>query len=94
MPTSTIDQRAIQSAASETDGSITEYSGRMMYGTYCLGITFDHPCDLYTFLVVLSGYNSELAYSMAQNCRTDDMGRGLVAYWKNIPFDGFTEDED
>ena len=88
----------VEEAAGNYDGGITEYSGRCMYGTTCLGINLDDLRKVTELLVYIAGDDHNLATTLANNLTLDDMGRGVIAYWPIIAFDGFTdfdnEDDD
>jgi hypothetical protein len=67
-----------------------DYSGRAMYGETCLAIRCGHPArDAVLFLLALQPLAAEadpdhgdlLAQDLAQAMRTDDLGRGSVAYF-------------
>lgn len=89
------DQRSlVEEAASNYDGGITEYSGRFMYGTTCLGIDLDDLRKVAELLVYIAADDHDLAFTLANNLTLDDMGRGVIAYWPNIAFDGFTDSDD
>ena len=78
------------------------YSGRGMYGKYCLSVNVD---DLGKFIAdVVSGMQSQVGgenideiTKAFRRMSTDSMGRGMVVYFPNVPFEGDesdSEDED
>lgn len=48
------------------------YSGRGMYGAYCVGVSLDSISE--SDGIPLSG------------SRTDSMGKGIIVYWPNVPW--------
>lgn len=88
----------LQSLAEDNEElRITNYSGRSMYGERCLGIIGRNE-----FIIagnLLSAAEPEDIHVIAEaflRTHVDNMGRDIVAYWPNIPFDGEEprEDED
>jgi hypothetical protein len=66
------------------------YSGRGMYGKYCLGITHSHPVEVITtlFSVALEfdWTREELVdlCNMLESSRTDSMGLSTIIYWSKL----------
>ena len=49
------------------------YSGRWMYGQTCLGVAVGHPGDL-------------TVLGRVPMPHTESLGKGIIAYWPNVPF--------
>jgi hypothetical protein len=66
------------------------YSGRGMYGKYCLGIIHSHPEEVITtlFSVALEfdWTREELVdlCNMLESSRTDSMGLSTILYWPKL----------
>lgn len=87
---------------------LKSYSGRGMYGKECVCITADCEKQIYTAMlrgiaemedgdIEEAGYSSigEMLADLADliECSTvDDMGLGVVVYWKRISFDAPDEE--
>lgn len=68
------------------------YSGRAMYGATCVGVDLDHPGKLFRLGLLLG------AAAVEKNADeyvgtdpedlprpvTDNMGRGIIAYWREV----------
>src|SRR5688572_24954961 len=77
------------------------YSGRGMYGKYCVGVSVD---NVYTFIsnmlcVVLDTEDSTLIYHFArllENTSDDTLGYGYIVYWRSMtwPDDMIDDSED
>lgn len=71
------------------------YSGRGMYGKQCLGVDSNGSgMEVIATLISLLAENEvtqsdlrELA-DILEDSKTDSMGRGIIMYWPNIPFEG------
>lgn len=74
--------------------TITRYSGRSMYGQYCLGLDGDSDNDFAKFLVEVANKNVAVARDLANDLTTDNMGLGYIYYFPNIAFTGFTDEND
>lgn len=65
------------------------YSGRAMYGARCVGVDLDDAGELFKLGVKIGlasvGSQVELARDLAAP-NTDGMGRGIIAYWRWIPW--------
>lgn len=61
------------------------YSGRGMYGAYCLGVTFG-PYQKHRVSEVAE-LLSELLDEDLSEPSLDSMGLGIVAYWRGVKFD-------
>jgi hypothetical protein len=59
----------------------TSYSGRFMYGKYCLGISVDSQ---YAFDEI---YDHTLRGRLTRNLRWDNLGLGYIAYWPSVTWD-------
>jgi hypothetical protein len=55
------------------------YSGRGMFGVYCVGVNLDSPEDLVGIGVALGKAGLEVGTPLL-----DSMGLGVVAYWPAI----------
>ena len=80
--------KMIIEAAEDAGYDTRSYSGRGMYGQYCLGISFDSygsPTDIVIDILSYDALNDKLAEAL-KGARTDSMGLGGVIYWPHIPY--------
>jgi len=80
-------------------GQLIPYSGRFMYGKYCLGITTDDIAKCFMLLASEFGKDSkrsELITELCEYVRYDSMGRDSVVYFPEVtlPESFVNEDED
>ena len=90
----------VQQAITDAGFVPRDYSGRGMYGTYCLAIeSDDDPCT--TLLSIVGAFAllaetvdevRELAEAL-KDCRTDTLGRGTIIYWPRIEWVDAEEEE-
>ena len=71
----------INYAARCADIEPTAYSGRAMYGRYCLGLPVENFTQAAEFFVNLAEEDADTARSLARNMRTDSLGLGLIVYF-------------
>lgn len=67
------------------------YSGRGMYGDKCFGIDFETNADMIAFVAAFSYRACQKGEDIPEwlrDVRTDDMGRGIVAYWPRVALEG------
>ena len=83
-------QHVIEAAGHET----RSYSGRGMYGMSCLGVSVDSLAEFLSdvFRAVAEendprGTAIKLSKEIT-GMSTDAMGRGMILYWRGIPFEG------
>ena len=72
------------------------YSGRAMYGSRCIGITVGATDDIIK-LGFWAGqtYGKEFgAEDFISGVASDQMGRGLIVYWRTCAWDGTMEERD
>lgn len=85
---------AIEDAAYDADLRVRSYSGRVMFGENCVGLTFNRIGDLAKFFVSLAENDAPLAAALAGKLRTDSLGLGEIAYFPGVePIDD-EDDED
>lgn len=84
-----VDKTALEDILFDADVSTEsihwEYSGRYMYGEGCFG--FSGTIVEYGSFLVQAANNedySDLAYELAQNVRTDSMGRDSIFYFPGL----------
>lgn len=85
---------AINDAAGAADIEPRPYSGRAMYGRYCLGLAVDDFAQAAQFFVNLAQEDADIAYSLARNVRTDSLGYGLIVYFPAFDSDDHWSNED
>lgn len=73
-------------------GEWRTYSGRGMYGKYCLGFECDSLNDLITTVVQLSKCYDKYPeldpfIDRISRVSSDSMGLGVIFYWRNITVD-------
>ncbi len=85
----------LEQAGSRTGVEIRSYSGRCMYGDYCLGIVLETG-ELFSFAITLQKLDPILAELLADSrARWDSMGRdNEVVYWESIKVTGTDLDDD
>lgn len=84
----------ITEAAYQADVELRSYSGRAMFGTYCLGVSGTER-DAARFLIAVAKEDCELASLLVDSLRTDSLGMGIITYFTSIKSDGVqTDDED
>lgn len=58
-----------------------EYSGRAMFGEYCIGIKYQDDYDLGSLCEFINENGTpKLALSIATRWRTDTLGKGYIKY--------------
>jgi hypothetical protein len=80
----------LQEASYKATGvEIRSYSGRCMYGDYCLGIVLETG-ELFSFAITLQKLDPTLAELLADSrARWDSMGRDKeIVYWESIKVTG------
>lgn len=85
---------AVDMAAGNAGVEATSYSGRAMFGQYCLGLSADNLSQVARFFVGLAQEDADLADALARNMRTDSLGLGMIAYFPSFDSAGFWADED
>jgi hypothetical protein len=86
---------AADMAGLDPDEAIHEdYSGRGMFGRTCPALTADSHSEVYAFMAALGAllgagtpedHNADTdALDIATSTRTDQFGRGVVAYWPDL----------
>lgn len=71
---------ALYDADLNEDDLRENYSGRGMYGAECFGIV-GSPGDASRFLIHIGQHDTELAEKLANNQRSDSMGRSGIYYF-------------
>ena len=81
------------------------YSGRGMYGKYCLGVVIEHsdPSKVLTDIILdccqFCGHEAEQLEKVQWLCgnlndmRSDSMGRDMIVYWPGIKWQELDEEE-
>ncbi len=64
-------------------GTPRSYSGRGMYGKYCIGVSVDDVSEALAAMTEFCDDTSEAA-SILRSYRSDSMGRRVIVYWPNI----------
>lgn len=73
---------------------VTDYSGRGMYGDTCLGIKVENIGDLIDIGISISecvaegGLRDEVAMALRDGVSTDNLGMGIVVYWRRVKVEG------
>ena len=66
------------------------YSGRGMYGEYCLGIDCDNvtKCIVDICIAIVNDENTDPCdlMELLRDARSDSMGLGAIVYFPNIPW--------
>ena len=96
-------QEALEDAGFET----RSYSGRGMYGKYCLGVTTDNPIEVAAQAVARAVENVQMDHPKANlgiearriadevgDASTDSMGLDVIVYWPGVPYEGDDEDDE
>lgn len=74
----------LQDLAARVDGEVSwNYSGRSMFGRTCVGIV--HDINDIAFGVQLAQVFEDEAEELANDARTDSMGRSSITYFPSIP---------
>ena len=73
---------AIEYAGYEPRG----YSGRFMYGKYCVATAIDDPINFFLELEYLVDEYEELELALS-DYRIDTLGLNLIVYWPNISWE-------
>jgi hypothetical protein len=63
---------------------IRDYSGRSMYGEYCLGMEVDNISDAVKILLEYAEINPDMAKHLADRWTTDSMGHGAIVYFPGV----------
>ena len=71
---------------------VRSYSGRAMYGKYCLAVTTDDLGDLLA-TIAADPKSRDFVHDL-RGVREDSMGRGVVYYFPNIPMAEWSSDDD
>lgn len=91
----TISNELLEEIAQEVDGSTrTDYSGRGMYGSTCVGIVASDLLQLGAAIARVVEDNDELRDELLSNSRTDSMGYDTIVYWTRVTCNDAPEDED
>jgi hypothetical protein len=75
------------------------YSGRGMYGRECLGVEVERVTDLADLVVQVmemardQGDVSDDVGEHLTRVSFDQMGLGVIFYWPEVPFVGYTEED-
>ena len=74
--------KILEMAAEDCDLKIDyEYSGRAMFGEYCIGIKYQDDYDLGSLCEFINENGApKLALSIATRQRTDTLGKGYIKY--------------
>lgn len=93
-----IDIEALKQALLDIGYEPRSYSGRGMYGRYCLGVsTDDSPVKLgaNTVLSLIDAGEEDLAREFAdlRACQ-DQLGLGIIVYWPQIEWSDEDTDEE
>lgn len=83
-------QIALEDAGYESQS----YQGRGMFGKQCLAITTRDNLDLFALgMQVGQAVSDDERDGEIPATRTDNMGRGTVAYWPGVPYVGNADSE-
>ena len=58
------------------------YSGRSMFGRYCVGVDVEYPSDAFRLGFEVAAASPGCEYPGDPNA--DAMGKGIVLYWPNL----------
>jgi hypothetical protein len=78
----------------------SDYSGRVMYGRTCFGLTVEHVSQAVAIMVDLALNQDKLNFNvsyLAKSMSMDSMGLGTICYfpgWKTDKEEGLEEDWD
>lgn len=86
----------LQSLLEWADFDTRKYSGRGMWGKYCLAIYVSSIDNIFADVLeaLADNFHSMEAKDVREisqefrGMKTDSMGTGYVVYWPNTPFDG------
>lgn len=88
----------LENAAMARDINVTvqeRYSGRAMFGQYCLGLTVPSVFDAFRIATLLGEMMSEyILVHMSDNAATDDMGLGTIIYFPGLQVRDVPEEVD
>lgn len=86
-------EEAMRAADIDKDSLYEGYSGRAIYGAKCFGITGSME-DYSKFLVQLTQLDTDIAWDLAQNVRTDSMGYDSIFYFPGYQLDNGGEEDE
>lgn len=73
---------AMDNAGIERANLRTDYSGRMMYGERCMGISVTYVSEILRFAAHLGAADADLADDLMDNTRSDSLGKSdTIYYW-------------
>lgn len=76
------------------DSFRSDYSGRSMYGSQCIGWDVDSLTDMMVLALAIRDVLDEAeAISMCENARTDNMGMGYIVYFPHHTCPEWDNDE-
>ncbi len=87
-------------AIEEAGFEARRYSGRAVYGRFCLGIECSSPISCVMQIVSNACENADEVSEIAELCEalsdpsTDNMGRDAIVYWSSIPWLADEDDGD
>lgn len=91
----TISNELLEEIAQEVDGSTrTDYSGRGMYGSTCVGIVASDLLQLGAAIARVVEDNDELRDELLSNSRTDSMGYDTIVYWTRVTCSDAPDEDD
>lgn len=76
------------------------YSGRVMYGRQCVGVTTDDPFALIGDMLQAvmdrgeADGELEMIRTLLKDTRTDSMGRSSIVYWPEVEWSSDAADND
>jgi hypothetical protein len=82
----------LQQALEACDYECRSYSGRGMYGTYCLGVEIGDITDILRLGVDVCEYltdndmSIDSVRSALDNAQYDNMGRGYIVYFTRVKY--------
>jgi len=81
---------AADSVGGEREDALSpRYSGRGMFNAECVGFSYDYDSELFDFLRALEDQGVDIGWM--KNPSKDSMGRGTIAYWRNVQATGVPE---
>lgn len=88
-----IDVKKLIEAMQDMDFKVRRYSGRAMYGKYCVGVVTRDPFEL--GLLIGLDLDSEMSEAFRNlGTRSDSLGLSTIFYWPSLEWPEGVEEED
>jgi hypothetical protein len=96
-----VEDGQVQEAIEGAGYAVRDYSGRGMYGKYCLAVESDDSPEQVLLSIVgeytYTADNLDEVRALTEalkGCQTDTLGRGAILYWPGIEWVDTDPDED